>query len=384
MTPAPSPDRGEATILGPGSRAIASSADVFYGLPAPVAARRLRDARRPCSSTSSSTGFPRSAKRSCSNSPSASPEKAPARGRDPGDALPRDPDHRLLGAARRRHGRLPRGVRAQGALVQPRCSRSTSRTSPAVPSIVYGILGLAFIVRGLDLGRVLLAGALILTLLVLPTVIVASREAIRAVPDSVRQGAYALGATRWQVVARQVLPASIPGIATGSILSVSSGIGETAPLLLVGALTFVSINPSAPRAVHGAADPDLPVDQRAAGGVQVPRGRRDHRPARDAARPERVRDLAPKPLPEEVVIDDRDIDRRIGTLRGLEAARPRAAGGRPTSRRVGLRRRRLQRLLRRRPRPPDVTMDVYREPRSPRSSARPAAARARSSAASTG
>jgi phosphate transport system permease protein len=113
-----------------------------------------------------------------------------------------------------------------------------------VPSIVYGILGLAFIVRGIDLGRVLLAGALILTLLVLPTVIVASREAIRAVPDSIRQGAYALGATKWQVVRRQVLPAAIPGIATGSILSVSRGIGETAPLLLVGALTFVSINPS--------------------------------------------------------------------------------------------------------------------------------------------
>jgi phosphate transport system permease protein len=113
-----------------------------------------------------------------------------------------------------------------------------------VPSIVYGILGLAFIVRGIDLGRVLLAGALILTLLVLPTVIVASREAIRAVPDSIRQGAFALGATKWQVVRRQVLPAAIPGIATGSILSVSRGIGETAPLLLVGALTFVSINPS--------------------------------------------------------------------------------------------------------------------------------------------
>lgn len=114
----------------------------------------------------------------------------------------------------------------------------------AVPSIVYGILGLAFIVRGIDLGRVLLAGAIILTLLVLPTVIVAAREAIRAVPDSIRQGAYALGATRWQVVWRQVLPASIPGIATGSILSVSRGIGETAPLLLVGALTYVAINPS--------------------------------------------------------------------------------------------------------------------------------------------
>jgi len=114
----------------------------------------------------------------------------------------------------------------------------------AVPSIVYGILGLAFLVRGLGLGRVLLAGALILTLLVLPTIIIASREAIRAVPDSIRQGAYALGATKWQVVSRQVLPAALPGIATGSILSLSRGIGETAPLLLVGALTYVAFNPT--------------------------------------------------------------------------------------------------------------------------------------------
>jgi phosphate transport system permease protein len=114
----------------------------------------------------------------------------------------------------------------------------------AVPSIVYGILGLAFLVRGLGLGRVLLAGALILTLLVLPTVIVAAREAIRAVPDSIRQGAYALGATQWQVVRRQVLPAAIPGIATGSILALSRAIGETAPLLMVGALTYVAVNPT--------------------------------------------------------------------------------------------------------------------------------------------
>jgi phosphate transport system permease protein len=82
----------------------------------------------------------------------------------------------------------------------------------AVPSIVYGILGLAFLVRGIGLGRVLLVGGMILTLLVLPTVIIAAREAIRAVPDSIRQGAYALGSTKWQVVWRQVLPASIPGI----------------------------------------------------------------------------------------------------------------------------------------------------------------------------
>jgi phosphate transport system permease protein len=114
----------------------------------------------------------------------------------------------------------------------------------AVPSIVYGILGLAFLVRGLGLGRVLLAGAMILTLLVLPILIVASREAIRAVPDTIRQGGYALGATRWQVVSRQVLPAAVPGIATGSILALSRAIGETAPLLLVGALQYVAFNPT--------------------------------------------------------------------------------------------------------------------------------------------
>jgi phosphate transport system permease protein len=114
----------------------------------------------------------------------------------------------------------------------------------AVPSIVYGILGLAFLVRGLDLGHVLLAGALTLSLLVLPIVIIASRESIRAVPPSIREGALALGATRWQMIWRQVLPAAIPGIATGSILALSRAIGETAPLILIGAIVFVPFNPS--------------------------------------------------------------------------------------------------------------------------------------------
>ena len=115
----------------------------------------------------------------------------------------------------------------------------------AVPSIVYGILGLAFVVRGpLSLGRVVLAAAVILSLLVLPTVIIASREALRAVPQSIRDGALALGATQLQTVSRQVLPAAIPGIATGIILALSRAIGEAAPLLMVGALTFVTFNPS--------------------------------------------------------------------------------------------------------------------------------------------
>ena len=111
----------------------------------------------------------------------------------------------------------------------------------AVPSIIYGILGLAFFVRGaFDLGPVVVAGSLTLALLVLPTVILAAREAIRAVPPSIREGSLALGATQWQTIRRQVLPASIPGIATGVILAVSRARGEAAPLLLVGAATFVT------------------------------------------------------------------------------------------------------------------------------------------------
>ena len=166
-----------------------------------------------------------------------------------------------------------------------------------VPSIVYGILGLAFLVRGLDLGRVLLAGALTLSLLVLPIVIIASREAIRAVPPSIREGALALGATKWQMIRRQVLPAAIPGIATGSILALSRAIGETAPLILIGAIVFVPFNPRGTRQpVHGAADPDLQLDHEAAGGVP-PAGRRsDPRAARAAADHECIRNLAPEQI----------------------------------------------------------------------------------------
>jgi phosphate transport system permease protein len=120
----------------------------------------------------------------------------------------------------------------------------------SVPSVVYGILGLAFIVRGpvdvLGLGKgqpTLLAGALTLGLLVLPVVIIVSREAIRAVPPSIREGSLALGATKWQTICRQVLPGSIAGIATGVILALSRAIGETAPLILVGAAAFQRFDP---------------------------------------------------------------------------------------------------------------------------------------------
>ncbi len=115
----------------------------------------------------------------------------------------------------------------------------------AVPSIVYGILGLAFLVRGpLDLGRVVLAGALTLGLLVLPVVIIVGREAIRAVPSSIREGSIALGATQWQTIWKQLLPGALPGIATGVILALSRAIGETAPLIVVGAAAFARFNPN--------------------------------------------------------------------------------------------------------------------------------------------
>jgi phosphate transport system permease protein len=116
-----------------------------------------------------------------------------------------------------------------------------------VPSIVYGILGLAIFVRWLQFDRSVLSGALTLSLLVLPVIIIAAREALAAVPDSIRQAAFALGATRWQMVWSHVLPAALPGIMTGLILALSRAIGETAPLILIGALTYV---PFAPTSVY--------------------------------------------------------------------------------------------------------------------------------------
>ena len=114
----------------------------------------------------------------------------------------------------------------------------------AVPSVVYGILGLAFIVRGpLSLGRTVLAGGITIALLVLPVVIIVGREAIRAVPSSIREGSLALGATQWQTIWKQVLPGSIAGIATGVILALSRAIGETAPLLVIGAAVNTRFNP---------------------------------------------------------------------------------------------------------------------------------------------
>ena len=113
-----------------------------------------------------------------------------------------------------------------------------------VPSIVYGILGLALFVRTLGLGRSVLAGALTMTLLILPVIIIASREAIRSVPNAHREGAYALGATKWQVTRKVILSEAFPGMLTGTILSLSRAIGESAPMIAIAALVYVRFVPS--------------------------------------------------------------------------------------------------------------------------------------------
>ena len=115
----------------------------------------------------------------------------------------------------------------------------------AVPSIVYGLLALAFLsMLGVRDKNIVIAGALALSLLILPVIIIATREALRAVPSEIRQGSLALGASPWQTVWRQVLPSSVPGIATGAILALSRALGEAAPLLVLGALVFVSFDPN--------------------------------------------------------------------------------------------------------------------------------------------
>ncbi len=115
-----------------------------------------------------------------------------------------------------------------------------------VPSIVYGLLGLAVFVGALNMGRTLIAGALTMALLVMPIVILASREAIKQVPYSHREAAYALGATRWEVVRSVILPSAIPGIMTGAILSMSRAVGEAAPVLAVSALVYLTFVPTDP------------------------------------------------------------------------------------------------------------------------------------------
>ena len=112
-----------------------------------------------------------------------------------------------------------------------------------IPSVIYGILGLALFVRFFALERSLLAGALTMSLLILPIIVISTQEALRAVPQGVRESAYALGATRWQVIYSHLLPMAAPGIFTGIILSLSRAVGETAPLIMIGALTFIAFLP---------------------------------------------------------------------------------------------------------------------------------------------
>lgn len=147
-----------------------------------------------------------------------------------------------------------------------------------VPSIVYGMLGLTIFVRWLMLGNSILAGAATLSLLILPVIIISAREAIRAVPQSLRHGAYALGATRWQTVRHHVLPMATPGIVTGVILAMSRAIGETAPLIVVGALTYVAFTPEGPlddftalpiQIFNWASRPQKEFHDLAAGGIVV-------------------------------------------------------------------------------------------------------------------
>jgi phosphate transport system permease protein len=116
----------------------------------------------------------------------------------------------------------------------------------AVPSIIYGLLGLGLFVRGMNMERSVISGALTLAILILPLIIISTREAIRAIPSTIREASYALGATKWQTVRNQILPAAMPSILTGTILAISRAIGEASPLIMIGALTYVAFLPTSP------------------------------------------------------------------------------------------------------------------------------------------
>jgi phosphate transport system permease protein len=119
-----------------------------------------------------------------------------------------------------------------------------------VPSIIYGLLGLGIFVNllaPLTGGKSIISGAATLSLLILPVIIIATREALKAIPDSVREGGFALGATRWEVIRSHLLPMALPGALTGTILALSRAIGETAPLIVIGAATYINFTPASPR-----------------------------------------------------------------------------------------------------------------------------------------
>src|SRR5574341_144556 len=147
-----------------------------------------------------------------------------------------------------------------------------------VPSIIYGLLGLALFVRAMGLNRSVLAGSLTMGLLVLPIIIIAAQEALRAVPNSIRDAAYALGASRSQAVFYQVVPVALPGMMTGIILALSRAIGEAAPLIMIGALLFVPFTPSDPldrftvlpiQIFNWASRPQAAFQENAAAGILV-------------------------------------------------------------------------------------------------------------------
>ena len=140
-----------------------------------------------------------------------------------------------------------------------------------MPSIIYGLLGLGLFVRLMGMGHSVMAGAATLALLALPVVILSTREALRTVPSSIREGSYALGATKWQTIWHQVLPMALPGVLTGLILALSRAIGETAPLITIGALTYIPFAPDSVLVhVHRAADPDLQLGVAAPGRTSRP------------------------------------------------------------------------------------------------------------------
>ena len=179
-----------------------------------------------------------------------------------------------------------------------------------VPSIIYGIFGLAIFVRLLGFGPVLFSGAATLALVILPLVIIASFEALKAVPQAQREGAYALGASQWQMVRGSVLPAAAPGIMTGIILAMARAIGEAAPLVVVGAATFVTSLPQpAPGRLHGPADPGLQLGTTPAGRLPGHRRGRHHRDPRAHLHPEPARpDRAGTPVEAHPVVEETPVN----------------------------------------------------------------------------
>jgi ABC-type phosphate transport system permease subunit len=171
-----------------------------------------------------------------------------------------------------------------------------------VPSIIYGLLGLGIFVNLLGAitgGQSIVSGALTLSLLILPVIIIATREALRTIPGAVREGGYALGATRWEVIRSHLLPMALPGALTGTILALSRAIGETAPLIVVGAATYITFAPDSPLSAYSALPhPDLLLGLPAAARVPGRRRRRHSRPDGRVAADELGRHLVAEQVPE--------------------------------------------------------------------------------------